>query len=499
MKPALISVALLALAAAGCATPDAEAPFAAHLRSDSQQVRDCARWYGTLDEAVEAEGVRDAQHARVPGFPYLRVNRILASLRGRAAASEPAMHAFVERLAELELEARRHELQNLSPQGPFAGLRGRAALRRAEECAGLLRNVDLARPATRAALLQAARVPDDYSSARRVLGLYALARIPFAAGVRRWESETLQAFGAPEAAGGVLRVRHAPAGRALERREVAAILARAASDPLGLPSPTPGEAGQLAATYAPSFDIAVAGDYDRFGELRWRRGAVTPEVNGAEPVVYFQLAHARYGERVLLQLVYTIWFAERPPRSRLDLLSGRLDALVWRVTLAPDGEPLIHDSMHACGCYHEFFPTPRARRRPAPDALEEWAFVPQSLPRLSEGERALLRIASATHYIEAVSLVRGADSLARYAMRGYDELRSLQDFSGGQRSVFGPDGLIAGTERRERFVFWPMGIASPGAMRQWGRHATAFVGRRHFDDADLLERRFELDLHGPAR
>jgi hypothetical protein len=29
-------------------------------------------------------------------------------------------------------------------------------------------------------------------------------------------------------------------------------------------------------------------------------------------------------------------------------------------------------------------------------------------------------------------------------------------------------------------------------MRQWGRHATAFVGRRHFDDADLLDRYFEL-------
>jgi hypothetical protein len=28
-------------------------------------------------------------------------------------------------------------------------------------------------------------------------------------------------------------------------------------------------------------------------------------------------------------------------------------------------------------------------------------------------------------------------------------------------------------------------------MRQWGTHATAFVGRRHFDDADLIERRFE--------
>jgi hypothetical protein len=36
-----------------------------------------------------------------------------------------------------------------------------------------------------------------------------------------------------------------------------------------------------------------------------------------------------------------------------------------------------------------------------------------------------------------------------------------------------------------------MGIASAGAMRQWGHHATAFVGQRHFDEADLINWRFE--------
>jgi hypothetical protein len=69
----------------------------------------------------------------------------------------------------------------------------------------------------------------------------------------------------------------------------------------------------------------------------------------------------------------------------------------------------------------------------------------------------------------------------------------MMRLEGGMRSAFGPDGLVTGTERLERFFFWPMGIASAGAMRQWGRHATAFVGRRHFDDADLLERRFDID------
>jgi hypothetical protein len=492
MKPHAAG-ALLALAAAGCAGLG-EPPFAAHLRSESEPLRACAQWYAALDDAVAAEGVGDAQHARVPGFPYLRVNRILASLRDRAAASESALHAFVERLGELELEARRHELQNLSPRGAYAALRERPALRRSEECARLLREADLARPQARAALLQAAQVPDDYSTALRVVGLYALVRVPFAEGVRRWEQETLQSFREPQAAEGAVRVRYAPAGRPLARRSVAAMLARAAADPLGMPLPSASEAASLAETYAPSFDIEVVGDYDRFGALRWRRGGTTPQVNAAEPVAYFHLAHTRYREQVLLQLVYTIWFSERPARSAGDLLSGPLDALVWRVTLAPGGEPVIHDSMHACGCYHEFFPTPLARLRPAPDSLEEWAFVPHALPRLAEGERPLLRVASGTHYIEGVSVVRGPDSVARYAMRGYDELRSLVDFAGGQKSAFGPDGLIPGTQRAERFLFWPMGIASPGAMRQWGRHATAFVGRRHFDDADLLERRFELEL-----
>jgi hypothetical protein len=54
---------------------------------------------------------------------------------------------------------------------------------------------------------------------------------------------------------------------------------------------------------------------------------------------------------------------------------------------------------------------------------------------------------------------------------------------------------MPGTERGERALFWPMGIASPGAMRQWGRQPTAFVGRRHFDDAHLLSDRFEWTGH----
>jgi hypothetical protein len=272
------------------------------------------------------------------------------------------------------------------------------------------------------------------------------------------------------------------------------MLAAASANPLSVPEPQADDLAGLIAANAPSFEVEIGGDFDRFGELRWLREAVVPAVDASKQVVYAHAARTLYRGQVLLQLVYTIWFPERPPREPGDLLAGALDGVVWRVTLSPEGEPLIYDTMHACGCFHMFFPTARAKALPAPSDLEEWAFVPRRLPGMSPGERPLVRIASRTHYVEDVSLVHGTDSVSRYELRDYDELRSLRRIEGGHRSAFGPDGLVAGTERAERHFFWPMGIRSAGAMRQWGRHATAFVGRRHFDDADLFERRFEFDL-----
>jgi hypothetical protein len=487
-----------AVLAGGCASVGS--PFQAHLEAPSARVRECAGWYAVLDQTVDRAALRDAQYAPVAGFPYLRVDRSFAGVRDLAAKSDAAYMAYLERLGELDLEAREHEIRNL-PREQLEEIAGfdpviarAAALQRTRDCGRLLRELDLVRPEARPALLEQARVPDEYSTFGRVAGLYWLTRHAFVPGIRRWEAETRAALERqPDDA--VLAVRYAPRGSgATPRRLVAAVLARANLDPLRRVQLSERELDELAAVYAPSFEIVVAGDYDRFGQLRWRRGAQTPEVDASQLVVYFQTAQARYGEASLLQLVYTIWFPERPPSGAFDMLAGRLDGLVWRVTLAPDGEPLLYDSIHPCGCYHMFFPTPRARPRPAPAEIEEWAFVPQVLARVAEGERPVVTLASGSHYIERVALVRGPDSLTRYALHPYNELRSLPRSDGGSRGAFGPDGLVAGTERMERWFFWPTGVPSAGAMRQWGRHATAFVGRRHFDDADLLERRFELDL-----
>jgi hypothetical protein len=239
------------------------------------------------------------------------------------------------------------------------------------------------------------------------------------------------------------------------------------------------------------FEVDVAGEADEPGEPGWGENG-TPRIVSKRPVVYRRASHTRYQGRALLQLNYAIWFPERPKESAWDLLGGRLDGVLWRVTLGPDGAPWVYDSMHLCGCYHLFFPTARAGAKPQPDTLDETAFTPQTLPRVAPGERVVLRLASRTHYVERVTLAQGPTDGIEYVFAEDDALRSRPLPQGGARSIFRPDGIVPGSERAERYFFWPMGIPEPGAMRQWGRHPTAFVGRRHFDDADLMERYFVL-------
>lgn len=58
--------------------------------------------------------------------------------------------------------------------------------------------------------------------------------------------------------------------------------------------------------------------------------------------------------------------------------------------------------------------------------------------------------------------------------------------------MFNENGIVPGTERAERWLLWPMGIPNVGAMRQWGHHAIALLGRRHFDDPGLLDGLFRV-------
>ena len=469
-----LAVAVVALLAAGCAVdPYARAPISAHL-ARTDDVGDCARLLREVDAQIDAAGVRDAAAPRVAGFPYLRADRFTASLGGKAGEFRGA--GFVpwsELMAHADRQARAAELANAGASTPAAAI---------DACRYSLALADRdAYPQLR----EAAQVPDDYSDAMRALGLYPLTRVLFAAGIRDWQAETRRIFATPleqlPRAGSPTRYWPSPAPPELT--------APPRSAAFGLPGPAAPQLIAWVLRHAPMLEVDTVSDDDRIGALVWA-GTDAPVIaaDPAQPVAYVRTAYTHFAGRIRLQLVYTFWFPARPAEGAFDILAGRLDGLVWRVTLDDRGEPLAYDTIHPCGCYHLFFPTAALAIRPAPDSLDEGLLAPQVAPPLSADARIALHVASRTHYLQRVAVVPGgAGPGVTYGLRDEQQLRVLPRPAGGTRSAYDAAGFVAGTERGERWLFWPMGIESAGQMRQWGRHATAFVGRRHFDDAHLLD------------
>jgi hypothetical protein len=470
----------------------------------------CRNAYRIVDQAVERTGVRDAEAHRPDAFRYLRSNRFLASFADRPLSDE-AFAAWVERMIALDQEGRTVELMNL-PLEARPALQARLDAAGApgdwlEVCPARLRAAELGTAAGRDALREAALVPDDYAAFARTLGLYPLTAVPVALGFERWKDRNLPAFAVPfgeEALRGEQVLFTPMSHRApMTAPEVAAILEEAAaSDPLGIPGPVGETRRRLAMAFAPTLLVDVASPDDRIGHPVWRDDGL-PGVDPSRPVAFVRLAHAWFDDRPILQLVYLFWFDARPREGAVDLLAGRLDGLVWRVSLGADGRPLVYDTIHPCGCYHLFFPAPGVERRHVPEDdpgdPREAPLVPATAPPTAPEEQVAARIAATSHYVTGIAARSDAEvgplEISEYEVVVEDdipdlELRSMDLPDGGRRSLYGPDGIVSGTERDERVVLWPMGIKEPGAMRQWGRHATAFVGERHFDDAYLLEEVF---------
>ncbi|MEN8170859.1 MAG: hypothetical protein ABFS08_11615 [Pseudomonadota bacterium] len=485
---------ILVLLLVGCATQPSPRP--------GSEAALCLDAFTTFDAAVEEAMVRDQGAPQVPGFPYLRINRFLASFTGEID-SAARFEAWVERLARLDREARHHELANLplQKQAALKALSPGEELHTAlEQCRNTLLALELATPTSQQQLRTAARVPDDYVTGWRVMGLYPLSGLFVAAGVRGWHREVRENFALPLAElpmAGSAVAWLPPQGERLTTAEVAALLRSSADNPLGLPEPGDREQTLLFASFAPQWLIDTADENDRPGTPVWGGDNTDlPGIDTSQPTLYRRLSYTRFNGRVLLQLNYIIWFKARPPQDGVDIYAGRLDGINFRVTLGPDGRPLLYDTIHNCGCYHKFFPVAPLQLRPEAASLPEPPMVPQILARA--GGTPLIHVASRTHFIRRLEFTPLPEG-KHYRWDDYQQLRSLPLADGSHRSLFGGEGIVPGSERSERFLLWPMGVRSPGAMRQWGRHPTAFLGRRHFDEPFLIEKLFEPDSSGRTK
>lgn len=459
------------------------------LPSTAPSAINCSALVERVDDRIEIMSVADAQTSRVDGFPYLRVDRFVASFRGELA-TEAMFDEWVSRLRELDRQARQIELQNLGAANIATTV---------DECAQTLLLEDSQREGFRSAILEAAHPPRHYDDAARAVGIYPLTQIAVALGFESWKGDNLPSFGRAEAINTQNETRYALSGGVdLRSDEIATLIYLSSQNALGIPDLGGRLLERLARQFAPIIAVEERSNADRIGRPHWpSEEAEVPQVDVREPTVYVRLAHTRFRGEILPQLVYTVWFPERPSEGAFDLLSGKLDGFVWRVTLGLDGKPLIYDSFHACGCYHLFFPVaPLMRQEVAADeGLREAPLAPMAAPIVSEDAKMVLHVASGSHYLRNLSIseINSDDR----SLKLIDEsegpaygMRSLPVAEGERRSLFGPDGIVPGTERGERFILWPMGIANAGAMRQWGTQATAFVGERHSDDPFLFEEAF---------
>jgi hypothetical protein len=351
-----------------------------------------------------------------------------------------------------------------------------------------MKAADLQDTGSRMALREKTRVPDEYLALPRVLGLYPLTSLFVSNGVRNWHAEARQAFSIDPPAGW-RTIRYVPE-KSAERPDKSRIVASAEHDALGIPIYSSTDLEALFWIHAPVWEVQTEAEYDRIGAPIWRPGGKL-DIDTRQPTIYTLLSFTRFGKEILTQLNYIIWFPARPKEHALDIYGGMLDGVDFRVTLDKNGDPLLYETIHNCGCYYEAYPTGRLRVREMIDYAEPPLIL--KAPELTRvDERMAVAMETRTHYVRHLYPAdrRPHPETMAYYLADYGELRSLPDPKGGRRSMFGPDSLAPGSERLERFILWPTGVVSPGAMRQWGRHAVAFVGERHFDDPFFMNAMF---------
>lgn len=445
-------VALSPLSATGIEPPDnIHDTIAEHLET-------CGPQYADVNARIDDAATGDAGYYPVEEYPWVRTDRLMASFVGELD-STLALDVWLAQLRDNEGFARNIELKNLGMPLKERSL----LLNDLRLCAVWLSMQAAADPETRKPFLEAVRAPaeldpadfapvDDRQAAKNTAEVEADFRSAAAADETRtvaWHAERqpdMKSIG-----------------------EVLAIYTENPKDVLGRVGMVSSSWDALAHFYAPRLVTAADRKTDQLGAPAWT-GDQQPGIDREDPVVHWQATYARYGDDSLIQLNYMLWFGDT--RGRLN------DGLIWRVTLDPTGQPLVFESMNMDGTKHLWFPTKRLTQRGQPAGLIPAGQVSDAV--------AGLRLEAETRHVTGLVEADGelGDDRRSYRLAPYEALLSLPTPDGGTRSLFDPEGFVAGVPRADD---------TPG-MRQLGRHSLAPREAWFFDDPALLARTFDLSI-----
>ena len=254
-----------------------------------------------VDGAVLNSNVIDASSFPVPGFPYLRTSRFLLAMKDRLKTGQEE-EEWLQLMGQLAEESREKEILNL-PESEFCQLQRNGTapgdrkdfIAEAKSCSQELLRHDSATPGFYETLFSLLKVPDEYSSLRRGIGLFPIVSIPVDIVSERvkerfqaWYNEPIDQLPLE----GNLRF-YSPCLQAdLSQSKLAEVLRSASTNPLGIPLLEETDKSRLAAFFAPVLIQDVAGLYDRIGSVYWNQGK--PDVNPLKPAIYYYFSMLSY-------------------------------------------------------------------------------------------------------------------------------------------------------------------------------------------------------------
>ncbi|MGZ3538883.1 MAG: hypothetical protein ACXVAB_12725 [Thermodesulfobacteriota bacterium] len=457
----------------------------------------CREFLNRLAEVVEEAGVKDASNAPIRGFPYLRANRFIASLK-KDLKDDGQREEWLLWMQQQDLLSRKKEISNL-PDKAILSLDfedGRKADRewlyaQVKSCSSNLLSHDRGRSDLYSRLFPLVHFPDEYSCFGRAVGLYPLVAIPVAVLTDRSIKKIRKRFDADLKdlpIDGQLRTFIPEKRASLSGEEVQEIIRESKKNLMGVPLPNTDQEEKLVWSFAPVFIQDVAAAYDRLGQVVWKSDRV--DIDPEKPTVYYYTSHAFLKGEPILQINYVIWYSERAGERSPSIELGHLDGLTVRVSLDGEGKVFMVDVMSDCGCYHFFSPererVERVRSRP----LSFEPIMPEWLPAILSEGRLGIRVNSGWHQVQRLIPVEEVPDPIPYALVRYDVLEALPHEDGTTESIFSSKGIVKGSERVERFILFSMGIPSVGSMRQRGHHAIELIGRDYFDNPYLFDENF---------
>ncbi len=480
------------LLTAGCASLTARG-----VPQSLERPKECQAFLAAMDQAVDDAGVRDAASHPVPGFPYLRANRFLSCLKDRIY-SEQERDQWTHWMQMLDVEARKKEISNLgdaitcslsSQQGTPSNRTQLYEL--ARSCSEMLFQHDETQPNFYESLIPSVDVPDEYSIAMRVFGLYPLVAIPVAIAtdlsrekILSWFNTSLENLPVDGRLTAFIPAESSFPGD----NEVQGIIAASSRNFQGVPLPDQDLGKKLVRQFAPVFIQDVAASYDQIGRIVWHGDC--PDVDQKRPTVYYYFSNALLKGKPILQINYVIWYSERAGKRTPWMERGHLDGLTLRVSLDEMGKPFMVDTVSDCGCYHLFAPDKERVIQIISKPFNFDPFVPQWLPDVPPGQRLAVRLNSGWHQVQRLITAKDFPEPIPYELVPYDLLEVLSRKEGQTESICNSRGIAKCSKRIERFILFSMGIPKIGSMRQRGHQAIELIGRAQFDDPNLFDQNF---------